>query len=130
MGSKAVSKLEEIQPKIIAGQVWREMDPRFKTRRIQVRGIGLGIAEFMNVETGRIGSADVKRFNGKRSGYGYFPEDNTDKAKAGYLHQMVKYHEIHHIDFNKDNNDPSNLECLWFWAHAIKHSEHDKPKEE
>jgi len=91
MGSKAVSKLEEIQPKIIAGQVWREMDPRFKTRRVQIVaiGLGLGLATIMNVENGRTNRVKVERFNGKRTEYGYFPEDNTAAAKAKYTHQLV-----------------------------------------
>jgi hypothetical protein len=84
---------------------------------------------------------EVVIFNGRRytkNNEGYWRRTDH-RAGTIYLHrdtweffngEIPKYHEIHHIDFNKDNNDPSNLECLWFWAHAIKHSEHDKPKEE
>ena len=84
MTTKKATKLSltEIQPEVRAGQVWREMDPRFAVRKVMIWGNRLGLAEVKNVATGKVTTAQTGRFNGKRSGYGYFAEDNTPEALA------------------------------------------------
>ncbi len=82
-----------------------------------------------------LGSRNATRMRVKRGDYFARYEPMHPMAMAdGYVleHRMIAWdagiltdpsHHVHHIDHDKTNNDPSNLEALTPTAHALHHIE-------
>jgi predicted nucleic acid-binding Zn ribbon protein len=73
------------------------------------------------------------KWSKKKSGY-YQSTSNFPDGRSHWLHQevyarevdkLLAGHSIHHIDENKDNNEPSNLEQLTHSEHAKRHVTED-----
>jgi hypothetical protein len=65
-------------PTVFAGEVWREVDPRFK-RWVKVRFVHKGVVIISRCDekgtlenSMRVTTAKQERFNGKRNGYEYY----------------------------------------------------------
>ncbi|MBN9434035.1 MAG: hypothetical protein J0I45_16510 [Bosea sp.] len=70
-------------PALAAGQIWKEVDPRF-TRFIRIENVGAGRrsisirtvenvdGRWVDAERSRCSYADPQRFNGKRGNYAFY----------------------------------------------------------
>lgn len=58
-------------PKVAAGQVWENLDPRVHRRQVRVLSVEGGYAYCTSVDTQKEIRVRVSRFNGRRNGYGH-----------------------------------------------------------
>lgn len=56
-----------------AGQIWKEVDPRF-LREFEIVSFDTTSVRLRGLATNRVTSAQLRRFNGKRSGYEFVRE--------------------------------------------------------
>ena len=85
---KMFSGMVEPLPTLAEGQVWRELDPRQKPlRRVEIIDVSdseaVMIATIKDGKTStRVTRSAAKRFNGMKSGFGYWHEDQVPQETS------------------------------------------------